>query len=332
MVDIYINSSKNHRTCLNHYENVNRINKVEREILNSPIYSQLLRNPLERQKDDIISLIISAHGKKILKQFIKPKTVICFYCGIKYCSETCPECNLSEQVWYIKNDTYVTNRTEESTIENVGILMDSVDNIINGGKYQYLLIRPPGHHCYNKGQGFCILNNIYITATYALSRGFKRVLIFDYDYHHFDGTYKLGNKKPGLFLISMHAYGINNHYVYPGTGFYNENKNNVYNIPLKLNCEEDKYKYDDDHCINLFDKKILSKIQKYNPDLILISNGLDAHRNDPLSGLNLTRQFYVDICTRLKSLNVPLIYILEGGYNPNVISDVSLAIINKLLE
>lgn len=329
MVDIYINSSEKHKEILGHFENENRIKDVKNAILQSSVYSKLIRTVTSKQKENIMSLITNVHGTGILNQFIKPNKVFCIKCEEEYIVDKCPLCNSDDQLWYINNDTYITNKSEECILSNVAILMDSVDNVINGSKYQYLLIRPPGHHCFNKGQGFCILNNVYMTAIYALNRGFKRVLIFDYDFHHFDGTAKLIRNNENIFGISIHAYGNK---IYPGSGSRYDNRHNILNYPLHITCLEDYKKYDDNYCLTLFNNIIMNKIKEFNPDLILISNGLDAHKDDPIAGLNLTKKFYVDVCNELKTLNVPLIYVLEGGYNPSVITDVSLGIIDKLLE
>lgn len=134
-----------------------------------------------------------------------------------------------------------------------------------------------------------------------------------------------------MFFVSMHAYSRKIK-IYPGTGSVLENTENTINIPFFFHNPLDKYKFTDDRCYESYEESVLPLIQQFNPDLILISNGLDMHQLDSLEGLNLSVDFYNRICRSLKSFNVPLVYVLEGGYNPNVISEVSLSLLDILTE
>lgn len=152
------------------------------------------------------------------------------------------------------------------------------------------------------------------------------VAIIEWDYHHVDGTQELVD--PDVHLFSIHAYGPG---IYPGTGGRAENRENVTNYPCVINSPNDNMKYNDNYYLNIFSKKIIPKLKKINVDFLLISNGLDAHKDDLLAGLNLTNQFYIEATRMFKELNVPVVYILEGGYNPEVIRNVSKDIIDELL-
>ena len=224
----------------------------------------------------------------------------------------------------IKGDTYFSNVTYDEIIDNSIILYYMCHQICsNKIKYAYCLIRPPSHHAnLNEYNGFCIVNHTYLTAKYLHDTDNKRVLILDYDVHHGDGTQALVNSNidDNIFFVSMHCYGNG---FYPGTGHVNENNECVRNVPLKRGINNDMY-------IESFNEEVIPFIDEKNADIIIVSNGLDAHKDDPFEVMKLTNEFYVYVAKYLKSLNKPLIYILEGGYNPDVIGSVSKDIIDTL--
>lgn len=329
-MNILYTASNEHIPNYDHYEIPKRINVVMDYILTTEPYKSLIMNPTTRENTEIIELITKVQGSDILKTFIRPdEDIFCSDCDNLYDnSDTCPKCKSKNNMWMVIGDTYVTSKSASAVKECIEIMMTSLDNIKGGSKYQYLLTRPPGHHSSDKSSGFCLVNNVFILSEYAIRRGFKRVAILDTDYHYFNGTAALAVGKSDRFLISMHAFGTN---IYPFCGSKKENTNNVKNFPLLINEPSDKFKYTDSYCLSIMENKIIPLLENWSPDLILISNGFDADRRDPLAGLNLTKEFYVETCKMLKTFNVPLIYVLEGGYNPNVIKDNSIAIIDELL-
>lgn len=336
MLDIYINSSEGHVDLFGeHVENVERIKLVESELVSSLTYSPLIRRSPEKSEELAIKLLDESHGPEFKQYLSKPEEVYCLSCQEDYDTTqflTCRFCNSPDQVWYLDNDTYITNKTRRFLVENIHILMESIDRLKEKiVKYSYILIRPPGHHCFNKGTGFCPTNNVYMMATYAKQQGFRKIFVFDYDAHAGNGSSSLVEDDPQIFLISMHAYS-DTYTIYPGTGSRKDNRSNIINIPLIHRIPQDKEKYTDDICTKLFTSIVLKEINNFNPDLIIISNGLDAHKDDPLAGLNLTVEYYNNVCRALKALEIPLAYVLEGGYNPTVIKDVSLSLIDILLE
>lgn len=331
MLDILYTESEGHNDP-NHFENSNRV-KIPISALKTNLkYNQYIKSANTYDRDLISSLIIKAQGEKVMRTFDKSgRNLICLNCNEVYQGDNCPNCNSTECMWYSDRDTYVTNKSLDDIYNCISVLFTAMDNIINGSRYQYLLTRPPGHHCYNKANGFCLINNVYLLSEYAISIGFSKVMIVDYDYHHADGTQKLVRGKKDRYLISIHAYS-NKFRIYPGTGSAGENRENIVNIPLYHENPEDKEIFTDDYCISLLKDEIITGVNNFHPNLIIISNGLDGHKDDPLAGLNLTNKFFKDICKVLKIFNIPLIYVLEGGYNPNVIRDVSEEIIEELIK
>jgi len=226
----------------------------------------------------------------------------------------------------IEGDTYFSNVTYNEIIDNSIILFNVCYQIsTNKIKYAYCLIRPPSHHAkLNTYNGFCIVNHTYLTAKQLHDVSNKKVLILDYDVHHGDGTQSLinNNIEDDIYFISMHCYGNG---FYPGTGSENENNDKVLNIPMKRGMNDDDY-------IEKFNDKIIPFINEKEIDIIIISNGLDAHKDDPFEVMKLTNRFYIYVTNYLKKLDKPLIYILEGGYNPNAIGYISKDIIEELLN
>jgi len=223
----------------------------------------------------------------------------------------------------IEGDTYFSNVTFNEILDNSVILYNVCYQIIeNNIKYAYCLIRPPSHHSsLNLYNGFCIINHTYLTAKYLHDKHNKKILILDYDVHHGDGTQALVNQhlEDDVYFISMHCYG---HGFYPGTGDVDENNEKVLNIPMKRGTGDDLY-------LERFND-VKDYINSKEIDIIIISNGLDAHHADPFGVMYLTNKFYVKVTEYLKSLDKPLIYILEGGYNPNTIGRISVDIIKVL--
>lgn len=328
MVDIFCSPNEEHEFSLGHYENSLRILVVLNYFLIKREYRLMIQSPKTYNISFIKELISKSQCNRVLSQFKIPEEIYCINCDKFSIGGICLFCKSNDKLeWKINSDTYFTSKSSNAVNKCIEILLTALDNVKNGRLYQYCLVRPPGYHCFNKAMGFCLVNNVFILSEYAIINGFSRVLILDYDYHHADGTAKLVKGKLDRYLISIHAYGNN---IFPGTGNIDENDININNIPLYIENNTDSKFYTDSVCYEIFKTLVIPKISEYNPDIILISNGLDSHKDDPLAGLNLTEKFYVDVTTYLKSLNIPLIYVLEGGYNPNVIRDVSIAIIDTL--
>ncbi|TGK00257.1 histone deacetylase [Leptospira langatensis] len=181
------------------------------------------------------------------------------------------------------------------------------------------LVRPPGHHAETgKAMGFCLLNNIAITAHYLLGQGAQRIYILDWDVHHGNGTQEIFYDSDRVFFTSLHQYPY-----YPGTGSYSETgrgKGEGYtmNIPLPMGSGDKEY-------LHYFQENVLPSILEFSPDYLLISAGFDAHKRDPLAGMNLSTNAFAEF-TRLalsacKQTDSKLISFLEGGYDLDALAD-----------
>jgi acetoin utilization deacetylase AcuC-like enzyme len=317
MLCIYYNESETKNK--NHFENHDRINvsvkHIKENIKNITMYNNndilnYLQSELKMGTKEEISKLLYNFGKTAIY-------------SDKYMMDIKTKCSKLKDNEIIDNDTYFSNVTYDEILDNSVIMYNVCYQInINSIRYAYCLIRPPSHHSsLNQYSGFCIVNHTYLTAKHLHDTYKKKVLILDYDVHHGDGTQKLVNSHitDNIYFISIHCYGDG---FYPGTGNTDENNMKVLNIPMKKGSNNKEY-------IHNF-KKVKKFILSHDIDIIVVSNGVDAHVDDPFKTMKLTNKFYCYVTSYLKSLDKPLIYILEGGYNPEIIGSVSVDIINIL--
>ncbi len=221
---------------------------------------------------------------------------------------------------YLDPDTYANKNSFSAATTAVGSSIDLTLAIIKGEKKNgFALLRPPGHHALtNKSMGFCLFGNIAIAAKIALTQiGIEKVAIVDFDVHHGNGTQELIGDDPNILFISTHQYPY-----YPGTGSIHETgkgnaEGTILNIPLQAGVG-------DDGCKLFYEKIVIPSIERFNPDLILVSAGYDAHWEDPLANLNLSLTGYNWISNKLidtakKISNDKIVFFLEGGYNLEVL-------------
>jgi len=317
MLCIYYNESETKNK--NHLENHDRINVsikyIKKNIKNITMYNNnvilnYLQSELKMGSKEEISKLLYNYGKTAIY-------------SDKYMIDIKIKCSKLKDNEIIDGDTYFSNVTYDEILDNSVIMYNVCYQInINSIRYAYCLIRPPSHHSsLNQYSGFCIVNHTYLTAKHLHDVYKKKVLILDYDVHHGDGTQKLVNSHitDNIYFISIHCYGNG---FYPGTGNTDENNTKVLNIPMKKGSNNKEY-------IHNF-KKVKKFIATHEIDIIVVSNGVDAHVDDPFKTMKLTNDFYCYVTSYLKSLDKPLIYILEGGYNPEIIGSVSVDIINTL--
>jgi acetoin utilization deacetylase AcuC-like enzyme len=218
-------------------------------------------------------------------------------------------------------DTYVTPSSYDLARLAAGSAAAAVDKIMTGqAKMGLALLRPPGHHAErDRIGGFCLFNNVAVAARQAQTvHGAKRVLIIDFDVHHGNGTQDIFYDDPDVLFISLHLHLSG--FFYPGTGAADEigsglGEGTTLNVPLPLGVGDEGY-------LQAFTKLIRLKAEAFNPELILISAGYDAHWADPLTpgnatGLSLTG--YAKMVREILAIAEGLcegrvLFILEGGY------------------
>lgn len=230
----------------------------------------------------------------------------------------------------LDEDTYIVKDSLEPALLSAGAVIKSVD-IVMGESYKsvFSLARPPGHHAESsRPMGFCIFNNIAIGTTYALEKyNLQRIAIIDWDVHHGNGTQEIFYNSSKVFFISLHQYPF-----YPGTGAENETgkgegKGYTLNFPLAAGTTGLTY-------LKLFNENIIKVLDGYDPELIFISAGFDAHKDDPLANMELTEDDFAAMTKIVKNFakdkNIKIISVLEGGYNLDALSRSIYAHLNVL--
>ncbi|EQA38626.1 histone deacetylase family protein [Leptospira inadai serovar Lyme str. 10] len=181
------------------------------------------------------------------------------------------------------------------------------------------LVRPPGHHAETgRAMGFCLLNNIAITAHYLLNRNIRKVYILDWDVHHGNGTQEIFYDSDKVFFASLHQYPF-----YPGSGSAREIGSGqglgfTLNVPLPSHSSNSDY-------LKEFQEKIIPSILEFEPEFLLISAGFDAHKQDPLGGMSLSTNAFSEFTRSVKEAafqsGSKIISFLEGGYDLQALAE-----------
>jgi acetoin utilization deacetylase AcuC-like enzyme len=183
----------------------------------------------------------------------------------------------------------------------------------------FCAVRPPGHHAEPaRAMGFCLFNNIAIAAAYALAElGARRVFVLDWDVHHGNGTAEAFRERADVLFASLHQGGI-----YPGTGALEDTGSGpgegyTLNLPVPAGSGEDLW-------LSLIEHRVLPVARAFEPDLVLISAGYDAHADDPLAGCLLRDESFAHMTRHVRDFaraaGAPLGVVLEGGYDLPVLA------------
>ncbi len=223
--------------------------------------------------------------------------------------------NLTE-IEMLDPDTAVSPGSKTAALKAAGGVIEAVKRVIDGLIGQvFCAVRPPGHHAEpDKAMGFCIFNNIAVAAASALDHpDIDRVAIIDWDLHHGNGTQNAFYDSQKTLYISLHQFPF-----YPGTGSSlergaGEGTGYTINIPMPPGSGVEEYR-------DAFDVTVMPALEDFKPDLLLISAGFDAHRDDPLGHIDLTTDYFGEMTSILKQAALKyckgrIVSVLEGGYN-----------------
>jgi len=292
-----------HETGIGHPECADRLRSIEKALA-APEFSGLVRPSPPLGTEQQIRLIHSqSHIDAILKAIPK------------------------QGHHYYDQDTVLSPGSRMAAFLAVGAVCDAVDQVLSGkANNAFCAVRPPGHHAEpQQAMGFCLFNNIAIAANYALQHyPLERIAIVDFDVHHGNGTQAAFYHQPNVLYASSHEMPH-----YPGTGYPAETgAGNIVNVPLAAGDSGLEFR-------QKYKSLILPALKNFKPDLLLISAGFDAHKDDPLASIRLVEDDFRWITQELMVIadsccKGRIISALEGGYNLEALA-ASVAIHVKIL-
>jgi acetoin utilization deacetylase AcuC-like enzyme len=294
-----------HITPPGHPECVDRL-KVIDDVLSYPEFDDLVRKQSVAVDESLLELVHPAQFLEKIRDSVPEDGIIKF-----------------------ADDTYVSPDSWESVMYAVGASIAAIDAVFKKDTDNaFAAVRPPGHHAgTDKSMGFCLVNNIAISARYAQQKyGIERVAIVDWDVHHGNGTQEIFYNDPSVMFASTHQMPL-----YPGTGAANETGvGNIHNVPLRQDDDGDVLR-------EAFNTQILPEINDFSPDLILVSAGFDAHFRDPLGGLKFTADDFDWATGKLMEMATKfcdnrLVSLLEGGYDLQGLGESTAAHVNRLMR
>jgi acetoin utilization deacetylase AcuC-like enzyme len=227
-------------------------------------------------------------------------------------------------------DTYTSPESYEVARLAAGAAVAAVDHVLErDGATAMAMVRPPGHHAErNRAMGFCLFNNMAVAAAHARARGLSRVAIVDYDVHHGNGTQWAFYDDSSVLFVSSHQFPF-----YPGTGAADEvgtgaGTGFTVNLPLPAGTTDAEIE-------RAYDEVALPRLRQFNPELILISAGFDAHMDDPLGQMRLTTPQFGRLTALIAGVAREccagrVVAVTEGGYNLRALAGSLRAVIETL--
>jgi acetoin utilization deacetylase AcuC-like enzyme len=205
---------------------------------------------------------------------------------------------ISAPTW-LDGDTPASESSFEAALLSAGAALQAVEL---GG---FALARPPGHHALaDRAMGFCLINNAAVAARYAQAElGLARVAILDWDVHHGNGTQAIFWDDESVLYVSLHQWPF-----YPGSGGPTEQTDTILNVPMSAGSGDEQY-------LHAFEHTVVPAVERFGPELLIVSAGFDAHEDDPLAEMRLTADGFRELASGVRRLAPRVAAVLEGGYN-----------------
>ena len=231
---------------------------------------------------------------------------------------------------HLDADTVVSPGSREAVLRAAGGVVAAVDAVLTGETTRaFSAMRPPGHHAEpGKAMGFCLFDSVAVGAAHArVAHGIGKIAIVDFDVHHGNGTQAIFWDDPKTLYVSTHQWPL-----YPGTGAASERgaHGNILNVPLPPGCDGLRFQRE-------VEDKVLPALQAFAPELLFISAGFDAHRDDPLAGLRLHEDDFAWVTTKLVEIAKRhcagrVVSVLEGGYDLDALGKSVVAHLQALRD
>ena len=290
-----------HETGPWHPESPERLRAIERHI--AVLKKDLISISPIRVSEEILKLVHPAEHIEMVKT----------------------HCEMEEP---IDADTICSRRSFDAACTAVGAGIVGIDTIRHGDAVRlFCAVRPPGHHATTtQSMGFCLFNNIAIAARYAQKSGYGRVAIVDFDVHHGNGTQEIFYTDPTVLYLSTHQSPA-----YPGTGMATERGageglGTTFNFPFAPGSG-------DEELLPVYEEKLPEILEDFGPDILLVSAGYDLHEADPLAQLEVTTEGVKRIVRAiLDTVDKPVMFMLEGGYNVEALGECVEATLQEMLH